>query len=262
MSKFLFIGAHPDDADELMGGTAVKLARCGHEVYFVSVGNGDGGHYSMDPRELVIRRYHEAQASAKVAGVKEYLILDYHDCRIQCDLPTREELLRLMRRVAPDVVISHRTCDYHADHRNVGQLVMDCAYLLKLPLYCSDTPIPATNPIFAYVYDAFTSPRPFRIDAAVEVDSVLEEKARMLDCHKSQYYEWLPWDNGLKCDVADAPWPQRYEWLRENWLGWGCKVADQARELLGPEVKYAEGFEQSEYGRTVPREEFNRLFNS
>ena len=262
MNRFVFFGAHPDDADELMGGTAIKLARHGHEVIFVSVAKGDCGHYSMDPQELAFRRYHEAQKSAAIAGVREYIILNHYDCRLECNLNLREELLRLIRRIAPDVVISHRTCDYHADHRNVGQLLLDCAYLLKLPLYCPDTPIPEKNPIFAYVYDSFSFPRPFRPDAAVEIDSVLEQKARMLDCHRSQYYEWLPWDNGIECHVADAPWPQRFEWLKKNWLCWCCKAAKAANLLLDSKVKYAEAFEQSEYGRCIPQAEFNMLFNS
>lgn len=262
MSKFIFFGAHPDDADELMGGTAIKLARKGHEVIFVSVANGDCGHFSMDRKELAVRRYNEAQASAALAGIKEYIILDHHDCELECNLPLREELLRIIRRKSPDIVISHRICDYHADHRAVGQLVMDCAYLLKVPLYCNDTPIPDVNPIFAYAYDPFSSPRSIRPDAAVEIDSVLEIKFKMLDCHCSQYYEWLAWDNGYRdFNVANLTWEEKREWLDRNWIGQGKKIADLGRNLLGTEVNYAEIFEQSEYGRIVSPEEFNSLFN-
>ena len=47
--KFLVFGAHPDDCDLLFGGTAVKLARAGHLVKFVSACNGDG--YNMTTGE-------------------------------------------------------------------------------------------------------------------------------------------------------------------------------------------------------------------
>ena len=39
------IGAHPDDADTSTGGTAIKFAKMGHNVLFVSLTNGDAGHY-------------------------------------------------------------------------------------------------------------------------------------------------------------------------------------------------------------------------
>ncbi|HQL09052.1 MAG TPA: PIG-L family deacetylase, partial [Lentisphaeria bacterium] len=113
--RFLFFGAHPDDADLLFGGTAIKLARAGHAVKFVSACNGDCGHQSMSSPDLAKRRYLEAQASAKIAGLVEYEVLPIPDCRLECNLANRETFIRIIRRFQPDVVISHRSCDYHAD---------------------------------------------------------------------------------------------------------------------------------------------------
>lgn len=267
--KYLFFGAHPDDADILFGGTAIKLARAGHQVKFVSMCNGDCGHQSMDRKELAARRYLETQASANIAGLAEYQVLDQHDCGIENNLSRREEVIRIIRRFQPDVVISHRNCDYHADHRVTAQLVMDAAYLVKVPLYCSDTPIPEKNPVFAYCYDRFQDPRPIRADAAVEIDSVAETKLRMMDCHKSQFYEWLPWDRGNKnFDASAWNWEQKKEWLQTNW---GCrfeKAAAIGRNTLiqtygseiGNQISQAEIFEFSEYGEPVSPEEFRKLF--
>lgn len=267
-NRFLFIGAHPDDSDLLMGGTAVKLIRAGHQVKFISVCNGDCGHYSMSHKELAKRRFAETQASAKIAGLVEYQVLNHSDCELENTLANREEIIRIIRRCGPDVVISHRTCDYHADHRNTAQLVMDAAYLLKVPLYCSDTPIPDRNPVFAYSYDRFRDPRPVRADAAVEIDSVLETKYRMLDCHVSQFYEWLPWDKGYKNFRIDpADWNAKKKWLDDNWGKRFREAADFARTTLveeygeaGRKVIQAETFELSEYGEQVSIPEFRRLF--
>ena len=194
--RYLFFGAHPDDPDLLFGGCAVKLLKAGHQVKFVSVSSGDCGHYAMEPAALALRRHREAQESAKVAGLTGYEILDVPDCHVVCTLELRERLIRVIRDFEPDVVISHRLCDYHADHRATAQCVMDCAYLVRVPMYCADTPIPRKDPVFAYGYDAFTDPRPIRADAVTEIDSVAETKLRMLDCHRSQFYEWLPWNMG------------------------------------------------------------------
>lgn len=269
MRRFLVIGAHPDDPDILFGGTAIQLIRAGNVVKFVSAANGNCGHYNMEKEALAKRRFHEAQASARIAGISEYQILDHSDCALECNLENREEIVRIIRRFQPDVVISHCREDYHADHRAVGQLVMDAAYLLTVPLYCSDTPIPEKNPVFAYAYHRFTDPRPIRPDAAVEFDSVLEDKLRMLDCHVSQFYEWLAWgDMGKKnFDASKMSWEEKKQWLSQ-WLVRFEHAAKLGRPLLqsvygrerGEKIRYAEIFEMSAYGAQVSKEEFQKLF--
>ena len=53
----IVFGAHPDDADADAGGTAIKFAQLGHNVMFVSLTNGDAGHFSMGGGALAkIRR--------------------------------------------------------------------------------------------------------------------------------------------------------------------------------------------------------------
>lgn len=266
--RFLFFGAHPDDSDLRFGGAAIKLCRAGHAVKFVSTCNGDCGHHELGRQELAARRCREAQAAAAVAGLTEYHILNNHDCEIEVNLENREAIIRIIRRFQPDVVISHRNCDYHADHRNTAQLVMDAAYLVKVPHYCEDTPIPAKNPVFAYCYDGFTDPRPIRADAAVEIDSVLETKLKMLDCHQSQFYEWLPWDKGCRdIDFSTMTWDEKKEWLLRHWGVRTVKAADIGREALisaygeaGKTVRHAEIFEFSPYGERVEPDAFRGLF--
>ena len=52
MRRYLVICAHPDDADIRFGGSAVKLVRAGHLVKFVSICNGDCGHFAMGGEAL------------------------------------------------------------------------------------------------------------------------------------------------------------------------------------------------------------------
>ena len=274
--RFLFFGAHPDDAEELFGGTAVKLARKGHIVKFVSMCNGNCGHFSPEyagiegGKKLAARRKKEAERSAEIGGISEYEILDHSDCTLQADLAVREETVRIIRRFKPHVVISHRDCDYHADHRAAGRAVMDAAYLLKVPLYCPDTPIPEINPVFAYSYDCFTDPVPFRADAVVEVDSVMETKLAMMDCHESQFLEWLPWDRIDKDFSIDRNSPEaRRSYIKNEWLASNREAAQKAEELLkktygeekGAQIRYAESFQFSQYGENVSLEEFRALFS-
>ena len=200
--RIIFFGAHPDDCELRFGGTALRLTQAGHLVKFVSCCNGDKGHQSMTPEGLAARRYAEAQKSKEIAGLAEYQILDIPDCELVASLENRHRIIRIIRAFKPDVVISHRTCDYHADHRAAGQLVQDAAYLVKVPLCCPDTPIPDENLVFACCYDGFTDPRPFRADAVIPIDDVLEKKLQMMDCHVSQFYEWLPWIKATRISTS------------------------------------------------------------
>ena len=157
--RIIFIGAHPDDCELCFGGTAVRLARAGHLVKYVSCCNGDKGHLTMPGPESL--------ASCRIGGISEYENLGVPDCELMPTLELRQRIIRIIRQFTPDLVISHRLCDYHADHRAAGQLVQDAAYLVMVPHCCPDTPSPPQNPVFACCYDEFTDPRPFRIDAAI-----------------------------------------------------------------------------------------------
>lgn len=266
--RFLFVGAHPDDADTEFGGTALQLVRKGHSVKFVSLCNGDCGHWRMDRRELAARRFEETQRVARLIGLDEYQVLQHSDCEVESGLENRKEMIRIIRAYRPDVIISHFLWDYHADHRACAQLVQDCAYLVMVPLFCAETPIPEVNPVFAVCYHRFQDPRPFRFDAVVPIDGVLEEKFRMMDCHASQFYEWLPWGNlGMKeFDASRMTWEEKKAFLM-HWMEQYKTIADAGRETLlatygaaGAGVVYAEAFEQSAYGRVLPQEEFRQLF--
>ncbi len=254
--RVIFFGAHPDDCELRFGGTALRLTQAGHLVKFVSCCNGDKGHQSMSSESLAARRYAEAQKSKEIAGLAEYQILDIPDCELVASLENRHRIIRIIRAFKPDVVISHRTCDYHADHRAAGQLVQDAAYLVKVPLCCPDTPIPDENPVFACCYDAFTEPRPFRMDAVIPIDDVLEKKLQMMDCHVSQFYEWLPWDKGYK--DFDVNKIDKRKWLMDNWI---TPRNGKIAKTTGVNAQYAEAFELTPYGRQVSLEEFNALLN-
>ncbi len=266
--KFLVFGAHPDDPDLMFGGTAIKLIKAGHQVKFVSMTNGDAGHFAMNPQELAKRRYDEAQASAKIAGLYEYQILDIHDGNLELSLENRKKIVKIIREFNPDIVLSHRTNDYHPDHRATGQLVQDASYLIRVPLYCPETPIPENWPIFAYCWDTFRKPCPFQPDVIVKIDDVIETKFKMIDCHKSQFYEWLPWDLGIKdFDCSKMTLSKIKDWIDKNWFCENRRQVelyyDKVKEIYKDEtdnIKYVESFEISEYGRIPSNQEIKELF--
>jgi len=253
--KLMFVGAHPDDGEGRVGGLAARYVERGGAAMFVSLTNGNAGHHEMQPAELAARRKEEARRSGEVIGA-QYVVMDNDDGRLVPSVEVREELIALIRSFRPDLLIGLRPFDYHADHRAAGQLVMDASYLLTVPLVRPDVPIMEKMPVICYTHDRFTRPIPFRCDVAVAVDEYFEQKARMLACHESQFFEWLPYNAG-ELDQVPQDEAERWEWHRnrcERRFGW---VADRFRNKLierygptrGRQVRYAEVFEICEYGR-------------
>lgn len=144
--RVLAIGAHPDDCEIKFGGTAAKMAAAGHAVKFVSVTNGDAGHQTLAGAALAKRRYLETQEAARRLGIAEYQVLDNHDGALMPTLEVRKQIIRIIRAWKADIVISHRTNDYHPDHRYTAMLVQDAAYMVVVPNVASDTPRLERNP--------------------------------------------------------------------------------------------------------------------
>jgi LmbE family N-acetylglucosaminyl deacetylase len=270
--NILCIGAHPDDCDLKLGGLAILWARLGHRVRFVSLCNGDAGHFRMGGGPLAQRRYQETQRSAAVAatgakGTVEYLVMDTHDCQLMPTLEQRGLVIRLIREFHADLVITNRPNDYMADHRYASQLVQDAAYIVTVPNVEALTPHLNYNPTFAYWGDDFKRPYPFSPDVAVSIDEVLEQKFDMLHCHESQMYEWLPYNMNILDQVPQGD-AERRAWLPRLWLGDMEREAERSREVLArlygreraSRIRCAEALEFSEYGSPLSESAYARLF--
>ena len=249
-----------------VGGAAALWAAGGHTVRFVSATNGETGHHIQAGAQLTQRRMAEAKAAADLLGV-ESQVLPIPNGQIEPTLLYRRMFIRLIREFQPDLVLTHRPNDYHPDHRYTSQLVQDSAYLVTVPNNVPETPPLRYNPVMAYFSDTFRKPRAFEPDVVIAIDSVIEKKFDALHCHKSQAYEWIPWNQGISQQVpaGDA---ERRAWLFARRSGADEAVANRFRDALiaryGPEkgsaVRYAEAFEGCEYGARLDPAQIDRLF--
>ena len=267
--RIIVFGAHPDDAQYKAGGTAAKWAKLGHHVKLVSVTNGDIGHWQMAGGPLAQRRLAEVKKADALIGA-ETQVLDIHDGELMPTLENRQKIIRIIREWQADIVIAHRPWDYHPDHRYVGVLVQDAAYMVTVPFICRDVPPLKKNPLFLYSSDGFKKPYPFQADIAVSVDDVFDQKLTAIHEMPSQHYEGGA--DGSEEHVAKVPPASdeagRKAWLRERWTKRQSGEANRFREGLiqwyGPEkgaaVKFAEAFEICEYGRQPKPEEIKVLF--
>jgi LmbE family N-acetylglucosaminyl deacetylase len=260
--RVIAFGAHPDDCDGRAGGLAAKYAAAGHLVKFVSLTNGDAGHYVQGGGTLAQRRRAEAAEAGRHIGI-EYEVLDNHDGELLPTLEVRRQVIRLIREWRADIVLCPRPNDYHPDHRYTGILVQDAAYMVTVPNVVSDTPALAKNPVFLYFADRFTRPQPFRPDVVVAIDEVMEKKIEMLDAHVSQMYEWLPWHEEKLAEVPKEP-AARKQWLAKQRPS---RVPPEWKQALekwygakAAAVEHAEAFEIAEYGRRPDDAEIRKLF--
>src|SRR5437763_1443422 len=152
--RILCFGAHPDDCELRVGGVALLWAAKGHHVKFVSVTNGDIGHWRQAGGPLARRRKAEVERAAKILGITTE-VLDLHDGELMPTLENRRTITRLIRDWKADIVMSHRPNDYHPDHRYTGTLVQDSAFMVAVPFFCPDTPALKKNPVFLFYPDSF-----------------------------------------------------------------------------------------------------------
>jgi len=265
--RIICFGAHPDDCELKASGVASLWAAKGHKVKFVSVTNGDIGHWRESGPALGRRRKDEVEAVAKMLGI-ETEVLDIHDGELEPTLANRKTITRLIREWKADIVMSHRPNDYHPDHRYTGVLVQDAAYMVAVPKLLPEVPHLKRNPVFLYYSDRFQKPNPFKADIVVALDEVEAKKLAALERIVSQFYEGGA--TGGPQDVPEDPKAQakRKEDVRQALQNRDRATARQFRdklaELYGKDrsgkVEFAEAFEVCEYGRQPDAAELRRLF--
>jgi LmbE family N-acetylglucosaminyl deacetylase len=265
--RIICFGAHPDDCELQAGGTAALWAAKGHHVKFVSVTNGDIGHWKTKGRALAARRKREVQEAAKILGITTQ-VLDIHDGELMVTLKNRQTITRLIREWNADIVMSHRPNDYHPDHRYSGVLVQDAAYMVTVPFFTPEVPPIQKNPAFFYYPDRFQKPNPFQADVIVSIDSVIEKKLDALGVLVSQFYEGGA--NGHAGLMPSDPAKQKARHLEvrngfaRRYQGIANRFRDRLEVWYGKEqaaqVKHAEAFEICEYGRTPDKAELKKLF--
>lgn len=136
----LVILAHPDDPEFFCGATLAKWARAGHKITYQLLTCGDKGFNDNSPKDmtssdLCALRHEEQRAAANVIGAQAVHFLDLEDGYLIPSLDLRREVVRVIRREKPDILV---TCDpqnlfalyglNHPDHRAAGQIVIDAVF--------------------------------------------------------------------------------------------------------------------------------------
>jgi LmbE family N-acetylglucosaminyl deacetylase len=199
--------AHPDDAEVACGGTIASWVRRGARVHIAVVNAGDKGSSAAgdDPVRLAERRRCELEAAAAVLGVPDVHHLGRPDGESENDIRLREDLVRLVRDVKPEVVLCPDpsalffgdTYVNHRDHRVCGLAVLDAvAPAAASPLYF---PLAGPPHAVARLYLSGT----LDADTAVDITDVVDIKAKALACHESQVGGAGEWVHDLVAERAE-----------------------------------------------------------
>lgn len=200
-ARAMLIYAHPDDIEFSAGGTAAKWAQNGSEVTYVVITDGNVGSHEegMTAERLIETRRSEQQAAARVAGAKECIFLGYHDGLLQPTLELRKELVRLIRRFKPNVIVCGDPTSFfpsetrinHPDHRAAAIAALDATFpAAEMPLLYPELEAEGLTPHKVnYVYISNPSSEPnFYIDTS----DCIHLKIQALREHKSQLGDWDP----------------------------------------------------------------------
>ena len=254
--KVLVVEAHPDEAEMYAGGTMRRLADRGVAVKFMSLTNGDAGHYQMEREPLKRRRAREAFTAARHLGVLDYEILDIHDGELMPDLAVRTAVISSIRRWQADVVITfHDDCPGHLDNRAAGRVVREASGFCTNGNICPDVPPLTQAPICLKMTDYGALPT-HRHDIVIDVASSIDAKLKACGAHATQFYEFAPFERGF---INEAPtpgdWPNERAFILMYWPEFMYALPEMGS---GPE--FAESFQLADYGRATSSDEVRELF--
>ncbi len=183
----LCIGAHPDDAEIGAGATLTRWADAGTTIALLVVTDGSKGSWdpNADPTTVAERRRLEQNEAAAVLGARNTIVLNYIDGELECTMALRAELCYWVRRLQPDVLLTHdpwQRYQLHPDHRATGFSALDAVVAARDPLFFPEQ-MPEVEPHRPEAVLLWSPDEPNHWE---DVSGWLEHKITALLCHSSQ----------------------------------------------------------------------------
>jgi LmbE family N-acetylglucosaminyl deacetylase len=180
-------GAHPDDLEAVMGGTAAKLVRKELSVLFVDLCEGEPARHAARGE-----RHKQAVKAAEILGV-ERTTLTLQDRLISDALEARIQVARLLRELRPRMVFTTTGAGVHPDHKAVTEIVTNGVFYARLPKW-DEIPggefLKGTEPheIQRFFFGhCRMEPAWHRFDFAVDVSEVYDLKISALRAYESVF---------------------------------------------------------------------------
>ena len=180
----LAFGAHPDDVELGCSATLAKELSLGKKVGIIDLTRGELG-----TRGSVAIRNSEAAMAAEILGVQVRENLDMRDGFFVNDESHQLQVIEMIRKYQPEMVLCNAIADRHIDHGKGSQLVSDACFLsglTKIETHHNGQKQAAWRPKVVYHYIQWESIAP---DFVVDVSAFMDVKMKAVQAYASQFYD-------------------------------------------------------------------------
>ncbi len=177
----LAVFAHPDDVELTVGGTLLKMKHLGYRTGALDVTRGEMGTRGTPEGRAV-----EAEEAAKILKLDIRENLGLPDGHVFVTDVERTQMVKMLRRLKPRVILTHQLDDPHPDHDHIARLVRESARLASMKNYDPESgseKIPVPN-VAHNIFSRRTEP-----SFVVDISDFLEQKMEAIRAHKSQFFD-------------------------------------------------------------------------
>ncbi len=180
----LAIGAHPDDVELGCGATIAKEVAAGKKVGILDLTRGElGTRGSAEIRDK------EAAKAADILGVDFRHNLEFADGFFVNNTASQLEVIKILRKYKPDIILCNAIEDRHIDHAKGSKLVSDACFLSglrKIETIYEGNKQEAWRPNVVYHYIQWKNLTP---DFVVDVSGFMDKKMEAVMAYKSQFFD-------------------------------------------------------------------------
>lgn len=180
----LAVGSHPDDVELSCSGTIAKEVDRGKKVGILDLTRGELG--TRGSAEI---RDREAKAAAEILGVKMRQNLEFSDGFFENNKAHKLEVIKIIRKYKPEIVLCNAIEDRHIDHGKGAKLVSDACFLSglrKIETVMDGNKQAAWRPKHVFHYIQWKNLQP---DFVVDISGYLDKKMESVLAYRSQFFD-------------------------------------------------------------------------
>lgn len=180
----LAFGSHPDDVELGCGATIAKEIYRGKRVGIIDLTKGELG-----TRGTAETRAKESAEATKILGVTVRENMGFSDGFFVNDKTHQIDLIQMIRKYRPEIVLCNAIEDRHIDHAKGSQLVSDACFLsglLKIETNLEGKPQEQWRPKQVYHYIQWKNIKP---DVVVDVTGFMDIKMKAVLAYQTQFYD-------------------------------------------------------------------------
>lgn len=195
----LGVAAHPDDLEYGIAGSIARWISEGAEAYYLILTNGNKGSEdrNLTSDQLKALRREEQESAGMVLGLKKVFFQDYEDGLLQISPDVKRDIVRVIRQVKPDVVLTMDPTFFysengfinHTDHRAAGQSTLDAVFPLARD-YLSFPELLRDEGLEPHKVSTLLLINFDKHNFYVDISKFIDIKLKALAEHKSQIADW------------------------------------------------------------------------